>query len=85
MRPRPNRPIPIREKVIGSGTPETGDSVADQVELIVFPAPDSHIKMLPMVSVQVWAPDGVQPAIVPLRVVEKFPTYAVLPVVLEPT
>ena len=76
MRPRPNRPIPIREKVIGSGTPETGDWVADQVELMVCPAPDSHNKMLPMVSVQL---SPVQPAMLPLRVVEKFPTYCVAP------
>jgi len=82
MRPSPNRPTPIREKVIGSGTPETGDSVADQVEVMECPAPASHNRMLPIVSTQ-FAP--VQPAMLPLRVVEKFPTYAVLPVALEPT
>ena len=76
MRPRPNRPIPIREKVIGSGTPETGDWVADQVELMKCPEPASHNKMLPIVSVQLGP---VQLAILPLRVVEKFPTYCVPP------
>lgn len=70
MRPRPNRPIPIMEKVNGSGTAETGDWVADHDELMELFAPDSHNKMLPIVSVQLFP---VQPAMLPLRVVEKTP------------
>jgi len=70
MRPSPSRPIPIMERVAGSGTPGIGDWVADHDEVIVCPAPDSHNRMFPIVSLQ-FAP--VQPAMLPLRVVEKTP------------
>ena len=84
MRPSPSRPTPIIERVAGSGTPETGDWVAAHDEVMVWPAPASHAKMFAIVSLQLLP---VQPKAVrsPLRVVEKFPTYAVKPVALEPT
>ena len=58
--------MPIIDSVIGSGTPEIGDSVPDQVDLMAPPV-DSHLKMLPIVTVQSgWLAETTQPLIVPL-------------------
>jgi len=79
---KPAKPEPIRSKVPGSGVdePANGNSVADQVEVIVPPAA-SQLRILLMFTA--W-PEHAPVPIVPTSCMVKVASYGVTPLALVP-
>jgi hypothetical protein len=70
----PSNPAPTKDRVIGSGTGDNGDSLPDQVDEITCPGPASHARMFPIVSVQLLVPTHPNVFRLPLNWVVKTPS-----------